>query len=470
MKVYSKREEQEKTSSITKNLFSNIGIGKERNYLVENLSILVAGGVTITSAIDIVSKEMYSRRMKKVLNLLRDDVESGTPLWRAFKNSGLFGDHTISLIRLGEESGKLSDNLQLIAAQEDKNRILRSKINSAMMYPVFVMSLTLIVGVAIAWFILPRLSSVFSQLRIDLPVITQLLIGAGGFIGNYGLVVFPIFLFLIITFVYFIFYFPKTRFIGQFVLFSIPGIKKLMQEVELARFGYLLGTLLKAGLPIDQAFESLYSSTFFYQYKKFYFHLQENIQEGNSFSTSFSSYKKTSSLIPLTTQHLIIIGEQSGSLAETLLKISAMFDLRTENTTKNITIIIEPILLVIVWLGVVAVALAVILPIYNLIGGLNSGTSGSTQQNIQIENPSIIIFTDDNSLSTTTPNVTSLEILSTGVGYLNVRDEASILGNIIIRVLPGETYEYINEDNGWYEIILGDNNTGWVFGDYVRII
>lgn len=363
-----------KPATKTGNWFSNIhiGIGKERDYLVENLSMLVAGGMTILSAIDAVTADMRSRGMKKILATLRDDIEGGSPLWKAFEHSRIFRDHTISLVRLGEETGKLSDNLKLVAAQEEKDRIFRSKIKSAMMYPVFVLSLTVIVGVAIAWFILPRLATVFAQLRVDLPLITKWLIATGEFLGEYGAIAVPIFFLVLILFVFFIFYFSKTKFIGQAILFAIPGIRKLFQEVEMARFGYLLGTLLQAGVPVTQALDSLYNATLFPRYKKLYAHLRDSVQEGNSFQKSFTSYKKSFGLVPVTIQRLIITGEQSGNLAETFLKISATFEERTENTTKNVTVILEPILLVIVWLGVVAVALAVILPIYSLIGGLNT--------------------------------------------------------------------------------------------------
>lgn len=453
----------------------HIGIGKERNYLVENLSMLIAGGMTILSAIDAVVGEMRSRSMKNILATLRDDIESGSPLWKAFEHSGLFREHTISLVRLGEESGKLSDNLKLIAAQEEKDRSLRSKMRSAMMYPIFVMSLTVIIGVAIAWFILPRLATVFAQLRIELPLLTKWLIGAGEFLGEYGLVVFPIFFAVLGLLIFFLFYFPKTRFIGQAMLFSFPGIKQLLQEVELARFGYLLGTLLQAGVPITQALDSLHSATLFPRYKKLYAHLRDSVQEGNSFHKSFGSYKKCSALIPMPIQQLIVTGEQSGNLSDTLLKISATYEARTENTTKNLTVILEPVLLVIVWLGVVAVALAVILPIYNLIGGLNTDPSqrineGPAQENV------VPPAVSEVPVATSTPEATEVEptqilrVLETGLGYLNVRDEPSTAGSIIGRALPGEEYEYTGSNVGWYEITLSATTTGWVYEKYVEII
>lgn len=435
---------------------THIGIGKERDYFVENLSMLVASGMTIVSAISAVEQEVHSRSMKKILAALKDDIEGGSPLWRAFQRSGVFRDHTISLVRAGEESGKLSENLKLIAVQEEKDRAFRSKIRSAMMYPVFVLSLTVIIGVGIAWFILPKLATVFDQLHIQLPLITKVLIGIGKFLGAYGFIAFPVFFVCAGFLIYFIFYFPKTKFIGQGLLFSLPGINRLVREIELARFGYMLGTLLEAGIPITSALDSLYKAADFPRYKNLYAHLGGSIEDGNSFQKSFANYNKANKLVPVPIQQLIVAGEQSGNLSGALLRISAHFEAKTEDTTKNLTVILEPVLLVIVWLGVVSVALAVILPIYGLIGGLNTepsqGAQAPPQQVVEVPAP------------------TTLKILSEGVSSLRIRDGASIVGNIIGRALPKETYVYTNEENGWYEIVLPENKSGWVLGNYVEII
>jgi len=348
------------------------GLGKERDYFVENLSMLISGGLPIMSALDAILKEMRSRRMKSVIASIKTDIESGYPLWRTLANTSLFPEHAVSLIRLGEESGKLTQNLKVVAIEQEKERVFKSKLRSAMMYPVFVLSLTVIIGVGIAWFILPKLATVFAQLKIKLPLITKILIGTGTFLGHYGGYVVPAGIVVMAMLVFFIFLFSKTKFIGQFILFSLPGIKGLIKEVEVARFGYLLGTLLEAGLPITHALDSLASATEITQYRKLYLHLRDSVQDGNSVQKSFVAFKRSNYLVPAPIQQLLFAGEQSGSLAETLLKIGQTFEAKADTTTKNLTVILEPILLVIVWLGVVVVALAVILPIYSLIGGLKT--------------------------------------------------------------------------------------------------
>ena len=360
-------------------MYFTFGLGKERDYFVENLSMLISGGMPIIAALDSIAAEMRSRRMKNIIANIKLDIESGSPLWRTLGSSKLFPEHAVSLIRLGEESGKLTQNLKMVATEQEKDRALKSKLRSAMMYPIFVLSLTVIIGVGIAWFILPKLATVFSQLKITLPLITKILIGTGTFLGAHGQYVVPAGVVVMAMLFFFLFAFSKTKFIGQFILFFTPGVSGLIKEVELARFGYLLGTLLEAGLPITQALDSLASASEVSQYRKFYIHLRDSVGDGNSIAKSFASFKRANRLISMPIQQLIVAGEQSGTLSATLLKIGQTFEVKADTSTKNLTIILEPILLVVVWLGVVAVALAVILPIYSLIGGFNGGAGNETQ-------------------------------------------------------------------------------------------
>jgi type II secretory pathway component PulF len=347
---------------------STFGLGKERDHFIENLSMLVASGMPIMGAIASIAKEAKDSRMKEILERVLRDIEAGSPLWKAFERTRLFRGYTISLIRLGEESGKLADNLKVIALEEEKERDFRSKVKSALMYPVFVLSLTFFIGIGISWSVLPKLAKIFNDLKLDLPFITKVLIDFGLFLTKYGIFVVPLFLLFMSGVFYFVFVYKKTKFIGEAIIFSIPGIKTLLSEVEVARFGYLLGTLLDAGLPITKAIDSLANATEVIRYKKFYMHLLESIDMGNSFQKSFASYPRVNKIIPEAVQQLIISGEQSGNLTKTLIKVGQVLEAKSDNTTKNLTIIMEPILLVIVWAGVVTVAFAVVLPIYSLVG------------------------------------------------------------------------------------------------------
>ncbi len=351
---------------------STFGLSKERDQFIENLSMLVLSGMTIIGALSSIIKQTKSPGMKAILERMLAEIEAGSPVWKALDRTHFFKGYTISLIRLGEESGNFAENLKVVALEEEKDREFKSKVKSALMYPIFVLGLTGIVGIGISWFILPKLAKIFYDLKLALPLITKVLLAFGLFLNKHGLIAVPAGAIVIGGIGFVVFGWNKTKFIGEAIIFSIPGIKSLLMEVEVARFGYLLGTLLEAGLPVTKAIDSLASASEVIRYKKFYLALRESIDAGNSFEKSFAAYKNINALIPPPVQQLIVSGEQSGNLNKTLIKVGQVLEAKSDTTTKNLTIIMEPILLVIVWAGVVSVAFAVILPIYSLVGGLNN--------------------------------------------------------------------------------------------------
>ncbi len=439
----------------------NFGIGKETDYFIEQLSMLLSAGMPVVTALAAIKKEIKSKRLKQIIDSVSAKIEAGSSIASALDTAEIFPKSTISLIKIGEQSGRLAENLQVVAKEQQKEREFRSKVSSAMMYPLFVFSLTIFVGVGIAWFILPRLATVFEQLRIDLPLITRWLINLGTFLGQYGTIVIPALLAVSLFSLFFLFIYSKTNFLGQIILFAILPISRLLTELELSRFGSLLGNLLQAGLPILDSLESLAQSTSLYRYQKLYVHIHDRIAEGNSFAKSFELYKHTQNLIPIPIQQLIITSEQSGNTSKTLQKIGQMYEAKTETTAKNITILLEPILLVIVWVGVVAVALAVILPLYSLIGNFNSSAP-----------PPAVVVPPPISSSSPTPTpapINQVRVLDTEVGFLNVRQQPSLTAPVTNKAVPGETYEYLQLEGEWYQISL-PNGAGWVFADYVEEI
>lgn len=489
----------------------SFGFAEESQYFVENLSMLLASGMDIIEALEAIQAEVKSTKLLNIIDELVENINSGFSLWQSLEKTKLLPPHIISLVKIGEESGRLHQSLAVVVVQQTKSQSFKAKIRAAMMYPVFVMGVAMTVGIGIAWFILPKLSTVFSQLNLKLPLVTRALMAFGGFLSRYGSFVVPIFITSVIVFFYFLFFYQKTKFIGQAILFSIPGIKNLIREVELARFGYIMGTLLEAGLPVIEALDSLKESGTLHAYSKIYIQLKDSVEEGKSFEEFFHANKHIKKIIPTTIQSLIAVGERSGRLGKIFLKISENYENKTELTTKNLSVILEPLLLVIVWLGVVAVAMAVILPIYSLVGGLNQKPQPNNQSSsVQISSPNPITQTSNHEAptfptvstttiinpiiptspsgtnnniptSTPTPSLSStptssiivsgyLEILQTKSGYLNIRSNPSTDSIVISTTSAGEKYNYLEIQDGWYKIALTSNQNGWVNGKYVELI
>lgn len=344
---------------------------KEREYFSENLALLVKSSVPIGLALDSLANTTKNKPMKKTLANMQADIEAGFSLADSLERSGIMSGQTLVLVHLGEQSGRLVENLELAATQEEKRHIFRSKVRSALIYPGFVLSLTLLVGLGISWFLLPQLANTFSQLNIKLPFITRVLIQFGVFLKDHGIVAVPLLFVALGVSGYLLFGFKPTKVVGQSILFSTPGVGRLMLEIEIAQFGYLLGTLLDAGLPITQALSLLSDASSSLRYKKLHAYLAKSLTDGHGFRESLQSYKKSDRLLPSAVQQMIIAGENSGSLATVLLTIGRTYEQKADLTTQNLEAILEPILLVVVWLGVMVIAVAVIVPIYSLVGGLN---------------------------------------------------------------------------------------------------
>ncbi|MFC1622918.1 type II secretion system F family protein [Patescibacteria group bacterium] len=480
-----KKEQKRESGNFKRKLASSFVSDKERYYLVENLSMLVASGMGIVFALESIADGIKNKGTREIVLNIRRDVDNGVSLWVALEESKLFSDYAVSLIRTGEKSGRLSENLDLISVNHHKDRMFKSKLRSAMMYPILVFGLSVVVGVGIAWFILPRLATVFSQLRLELPLITKVLIGIGEFLGKYGVIFMPSLILIVGLLLFFIFFYKRTKKFGQYFLMKLPFLRSVIQEIELARAGFILGTLIEAGLSVVDAIDSLAGITSFDIYKKFYIHLKVRVEEGESFDEVFEEYSQIDKLIPRPVQQMIITGEKSGKLSDTLIRVGENYETKIETTTKNLSIILEPILLIIVWVGVIFVALAVILPIYSLVGGLNQATSystpsaptASTEQQVEaseneiVEEAEIVIEKEDSEEEL----LVMIVITETETGYLNVRDSGSVGEKIIGRVSPGDEYELIEEKDGWFHIVIsiddeGGQVTGWVIGDYVERI
>lgn len=350
---------------------SKMGSKKEREGFLENFAMLLASGMGMSQTLETMYLDTKHKGMKEAIGDLKKEVKNGSPLWSAIEKIKLLPDHFITLIRIGEESGQLVKNFQAVVLQQKKEREFRSKVRSATMYPVLVMIVTIGIGLAITWLILPRLATVFTQMDLELPFLTRVMIGTGDFLQSYGFIAVPLTLFLLGVCGYLIFIHPKYKHIGQKFLFRSFITKKLIQEMELARFGYIAGTLLNADMPIERVMESLARSTNFFNHKNFYIQLKSDIEKGASFQQGFESYKDVEKLIPISVQQMINSAYSSGHLSDTLIDVGEKYEAKMEQTTKNLPTILEPVLLVVIWLGVVGVAMAVILPIYDLVGGFN---------------------------------------------------------------------------------------------------
>lgn len=349
--------------------FLTVGFGTEKDYFVENLSLLVQSGMGITASLESIKKGAKNKRLKKVIQLMIEGVNAGDPLWRTFQETHFLPERIIALVKAGEESGKLPEHLSLVTIQQHKEKVFISRLRSALLYPGIVIALAIVVALGSAWVTLPRLTDVLLESNAKLPLATQVIVWFGQIVGDWGSILIPGIFVMLILLAFFGFSYSKTRFVGEWVLLRIPGVDTLIQGVELSRFGFIFGALLSAGLSVGSSLESVHDGTRFISYRKFYKYLQAGVEAGETFAKLFDEYKNSDRYIPIPMQQLIGAAEKSGKLPETLMKIGQIFEDKTEVMSRDLSTILEPIVLIIVGIVVGAIVLGIVMPIYQLAGG-----------------------------------------------------------------------------------------------------
>lgn len=351
---------------------NNIGMGKQRIIFVQNMAMMLGAGLSVLDALRTLSLEMKNRAMKKIIVRITESVENGVPIWKSMEDQYLFSPYEIALVHIGEDAGHLARNMEYLSVQQEKDHGLRQKVKIAMIYPSIVLTLMFIVVMGLGLFVLPNLVTVLISLNAELPLTTRIVIQITNVFNDHGAILVPA---TIAGFVGFFLLgrFTRFRVVTQWLVFHIPGIGSLAREATIARFGVILGGLLQAGVPLVESLKSLEEVTHTVAHKRFYKKLLEHIMMGDSFSVSFAAIKGSQKLLPVSVQQLIITGEQSGSLAETLLKISDIYDKKASQTAEKLPVVLEPMLLLFVGALVGTIAFAIITPIYGVVGNVGRG-------------------------------------------------------------------------------------------------
>lgn len=346
-----------------------IGMGKERLRFIENMATMLNAGLPLIDSLKTMQLETRTKGMKKLMQRILDSVENGNALWRAMDEQSFFSLHAIALVRIGEEAGNLSENMVYLAEQEEKDHALKSKVKMAMIYPSIVLTLMFIIVMGLGLFVLPNLIGVLFSLNVKLPLVTRLVILFTQLISQYSAIVVPgslaggILLVILGKF-------TPLRSVFQWIMFRIPGIGRLAREATIARYGVILGGLLRAGVPVIEAMQSLVEVTPIVSYRRLYQKMLDHVAIGDSFSKSFAAIKGSQKLLPASVQQLIITGEKSGALADIMLKIADIYDKKASETAQKLPVILEPILLLFIGGLVGTIAFAIIVPIYSIVGSV----------------------------------------------------------------------------------------------------
>lgn len=344
-------------SSITKRVsFTDVVIATRQ------LSTMIESGLVVSDSFDVLSEQQSNPEFKKVLQEVSRDVKGGLDLASAMKkHPRVFSNMYCSLVKAGEEGGNLDVVLTQMASSMEKDREFRSKVKSALIYPIIVVAMMFIVMGVMMFFVVPRLTSLYTQSNLELPLPTKILIGVSNALLNYW------WLMLIIGGA-FVFAFKKwistTSGKEKFdkLLLKIPVIGKIITETSLTNFTRTFGLLTSAGIPL---LEALTISGDVVGNSVFKNALQQTLK-GVERGLSFSAQLETIGVFPRLLPQMFKVGEETGKVDKVSFKLAEYYETESDHMLKNLTVIIEPFILMILGISVAFLVLSIILPIYNL--------------------------------------------------------------------------------------------------------
>ncbi len=367
LSITEKKENLINKFSNVSGIFSKVKIG-EQIILTKNLSGMIKAGLSLSRALSVLKKQTKNPKLSKILVSMENDINSGETFSSALaKFPEVFSKLFVSMVRAGEESGNLAGALLDIGLNLEKSSSLNRKIKGALIYPGIILSAMIVIGILMFAFVVPTLASTFKELGVVLPFSTRLLIFFGNFFSNNLILTFI--LLLGITFGLFSLF--RAKFMApyiDFIMLKIPVVNKLTIELNTARTARTISSLLLSGVSLTRALEITEDVVQNIYYKKVLNEAKAGIEKGKPFSEAFEAH---TDLYPVMMSEMTQVGEETGKLSDMLLEIALFYEEEVENKTKNLSTIIEPLLMVVIGAAVGFFAISMISPLYSILGSIN---------------------------------------------------------------------------------------------------
>jgi type IV pilus assembly protein PilC len=326
------------------------------------LSVMISADVPIVQALKVLVRQTVNKSLKIVVANLAADVEGGTKFSAALaRYPDVFSDFFINIIRSGETTGKLDEVLNYLADQQEKDYDLSSKIKGAMIYPAFILFGLVAVGIVMMIFVIPKLTDILKESGATLPLSTRILIGTSDVMKNYWWALLVAFV-GIVGAVRYIISFPVGRKYWDTLKIKLPIFGELFRRIYMVRFTRSFSTLLTGGVEIVGALKITAAIVGNAIYRNLILETVREVEDGNPITTVFAKSKE----IPVMVSQMLGIGEQTGKIDAILARLTDFYTREIENMVRNLTTIMEPLIMLFMGVAVGIMVSAVILPMYSL--------------------------------------------------------------------------------------------------------
>jgi len=336
----------------------------EKLMFTRNLQVMISAGLPLPRALEILASQTKSKKFKRALLNINEEIIKGKNFSDSLKaHPDIFSELFQSMIKVGEETGNLEEVLRTLSQQMERENELKSKIKGALMYPAVVVSAMIGIGILMLVMVVPKLAETFEELNIELPFTTRMVIGLGNFLAEKW------FLVLLIMVVFFFFFrlalkTKRGKEIIDAMTLKIPIISPLIKKTNSAHTVRTLSSLIAAGVPIVSSLNIVAGILGNIHYKTALLQAAEKVKKGEKLSDAMAPYKE---IYPLIVMQMIKVGEETGETSDILAKLAIFFEEEIGYATKNLTSVIEPILMLIVGGAIGFFAISMIQPMYSML-------------------------------------------------------------------------------------------------------
>lgn len=337
--------------------------GDDLVVVTRNLGGMLDAGLPLSRALSVIERQSKNLKIKQVMQDLRAQIERGNQFHEALESHPrVFHDLYRAMVHAGEESGSLSETLNVLATQLERSATLKKKVRGAMVYPAIVITIMVVIGILMMVFVMPSITTTFEKLDVELPVTTQVLIATSTFLTTYPLVVLATVIGVVVFATLVLRTGPGTWY-AHYALLHLPVIGTMVKEVNAARTARTLASLSSAGVGVVQALAITRDVLQNVHYKPIIAEAEAEVKKGAPLSAVFQRYEHR---YPVFVGEMVLVGEETGKMATMLQELAEYYEAEIERKTKNLSTIIEPLLMVVVGVGVGFFALAMIAPIYSI--------------------------------------------------------------------------------------------------------
>lgn len=357
--IFEKELKEKKESKFP--MFSGVSL-KDKMMFAHYLGVMLSSGLSLPKSLDVISNQSKNRKFKKVLESLSEDVKMGNSLANSLVKHPIFDELSVNMIRVGEVGGNLEEALGLLADQLEKEHTLLSRVRGAMYYPAVIMLVMIGVGIAMMMYVVPKLTTIFSDIQTSLPFSTRMIIVVSNYMSEHQFIVLSGIAALVTALIFFF----KSR-VGKkaasVVFFRAPIIKNVVIKVNNARFARIYSSLTKSGVSVVESLRIISRTLTNETYRKSFQEISEEVEKGKAIHESLAKYPR---IFPVLTVQMMEVGEETGKTTDVLLNLAKFYEGEISQITKNLSSIIEPVLMVIIGTAVGFFAISMILPMYSV--------------------------------------------------------------------------------------------------------